>query len=197
MRRHLQHLQAEISPDLPPAWPPSRKRKWKEECEVRVEQRIQLWADVLVPKWFSAFSQVVADKRFAALGLVLLAALGRLCKITGVLERIEEGADEDVRLALAKFAEEDGGRALLGFDAHVDKMEEDGEGPDDIGIVVRRVDNEEVTEITVDAGDDGPEKRLRGRTSPVLEEEDIPLKKKKKTRSKKGDVIDDIFAGLF
>jgi ribonuclease MRP protein subunit RMP1 len=197
MRRHLQHLQDEVSPDLPPAWPPSRKRKRKEECEVRADQRMQLWADVLVPKWFAAFSQIVADKRFAALGLVLLAALGRMCKITGVLERIEEGADEDVRLALAKFADGEGGRALRGFDAHVNEMEEVGEESDDVGTVVARVEDEESAEFMVDAGDGAPKTGLHERASPVLEVEGVAPKRKRKTRSKKGDAIDDIFAGLF
>jgi ribonuclease MRP protein subunit RMP1 len=198
MRRHHQQLQAEISPELPASWPPSRKRKRKEECDERVEQRLNFWAEVLVPKWFAAFSQVVADKRFAALGLVLCAALARLCKITGVLERIEESADEDMRGALSKFAFVETGQALLGFDEHMNEMEVAGEESDDVGIVIERGDIEENPEPAIGTGKDEWE-RVHRQVSHGLEEDAVPPKtteRSKRKKGRKGDAIDDIFAGL-
>jgi ribonuclease MRP protein subunit RMP1 len=196
MRRHLQHLLKELTPEAPMSWPPSRKRKKIEECELRVEQRLQLWADVLVSKWFSAFSQILADKRFAALGLVLLAALGRLASITGVLERIEDGADEDVRRALEEFAQGEGGRALRSFEDDVREIG-DVEGSDDIGIVVERAKIEEDIELMADTvHDNKPTDATETEQSLAYEEKALPSKKKRK-KSKSGDAIDGIFARLF
>jgi ribonuclease MRP protein subunit RMP1 len=174
----------------------------KEECEERAEKRLQLWADVLVSKWFAAFSQVIADKRFAALGLVLCAALGTLCKVTGVLERIEDGADEDIRSALANFANGEDGKGLRGFVEHVNRTEDAEEGNDDVGVVIERRDVRRNVK-PIDGPREDAQNRPYGQISPTSEEEEgepVPQKfqkTNKRARAKKGDAIDDIFAGLF
>jgi ribonuclease MRP protein subunit RMP1 len=199
MRRHLRFLEAEVFPELPAAWPPSRKRKRKQECEIRAEQRLHIWADVLVSKWFAAFSQVVANKRFATLGLVLCAALGRLCKITGVLEMIEEDAGGDVKRLLIDFADGEGESALRTFDKQVNEMDDAGRESDDIGVVIERDDTAESVEPLGFTAKDAL-KRAHDQSLHALGEEPIPSKKKKKSKGakgKQGDAIDDIFAELF
>ncbi|KAJ5302051.1 hypothetical protein PENANT_c008G00284 [Penicillium antarcticum] len=43
----------------------------------------------IVPRCYVAFSTVVADNRFASLGIVLLATLARLSKVTGISQELK------------------------------------------------------------------------------------------------------------
>ncbi|KAK5166198.1 RNase MRP subunit [Saxophila tyrrhenica] len=114
----------------------TRKRTKDEITRTRISQRLNLWQEVLVPKWHHAFSQLVADSRFAVLGVVLLAALSQTCQILGITEAFEDLGQAEAEKAIEKFGQE----------YWVDGFQAAGRGSDgeDLGVVVAR--EEEVNE---------------------------------------------------
>lgn len=60
-----------------------------------------------MPKWQHAFAQVVADGRFAVLGVVLLAALAQVARIVGLVGVYDAMGEEEVRRVLERFAREE------------------------------------------------------------------------------------------
>ena len=58
-----------------------RQEELKREHAIRSEKRLQLWRDVLVAKWYRAFSQLVADPQYAVMGVFLLTVIGKVCGI--------------------------------------------------------------------------------------------------------------------
>lgn len=101
----------------------------------RVQSRLKLWREVFVPKWHLAFGQLVADGRFAALGLVLVGVLGEVCEIVGVTRVLDEVGDEEVREAIERFGREEG--VELGSRS-VGSAEDVGKGGEDVGVAVMR-----------------------------------------------------------
>lgn len=188
----------------------AKKKPKDDKVVARNEQRLDLWRDVLVPKWQYAFSQIVADKQFAALGLVLMAVLAELCRIFGLTTAYEDLGQAEVERVLERFADEAW----------------DGEGPatgnwnraEDVGEVISR-DAEmngiqqvsetggtstqplttppasdqraQMIERTTDPSEGYP--KTRTKTFPEHRIERKPTKAKKR---KKGDAIDDLFSGL-
>lgn len=53
--------------------------------------------NALLMKWLSQFSQLVAVGPFAMLGLVMMASVARVCRITGITAVYEEIASRDVQ----------------------------------------------------------------------------------------------------
>ena len=96
-------------PPLPPPLPPLLRR----------------WARDRVPRWRAAFGGILAERRFVAVGLVLLAALAQAADVLGVRGMMEEGARE--RAAGAP------GREAADVEAPVDRGEDV-----DLGVVVER-----------------------------------------------------------
>ena len=160
-----------------------------------ISQRLALWRDVLVPKWHHAFSQVVADGRFAVLGLVLLAGLAQACAILGVTVEMEALAREEVEKGLPRCRGEASTELSRGLsDGAIDGGEDVGEA------VVREgkatlVDEVVLSDRSLASTSDPPPvvKPNRGvsrRASPTLVA-DKPRKKKKKANA-----IDDLFSKL-
>ncbi|TKA69772.1 hypothetical protein B0A49_07407 [Cryomyces minteri] len=76
-------------------------KKLKEDLEKvdqKMRERIGLWKDVYVEKWWVYFS---------AIGLVLLASLSRVCHVTGIITSYEVMAEEQVHDVLCQFAAEE------------------------------------------------------------------------------------------
>lgn len=97
-----------------------------------------------MPKWHNAFAQVVADGRFAVLGVVLLAALAQVTRIVGLVSVYEAMGEEEVRRVLEKFAREgwvDGEDESRGDEGV--KLEREG-GNEDFGEKITRPDMDEV-----------------------------------------------------
>jgi len=123
--------------------------------QLRISQRLDFWQDVLVGKWQRAFSQVVADGRFSVIGLVMLACLGGVCRVVGVVEGLEVLGQEEVERVLEEFGREAWGSGGDGGFGEVVARGEDG------GERVARVDEGEVVvrdvedEVEDGAGEEG------------------------------------------
>ena len=147
------------------------------------EQRATVWLHGYVARWYMSFTQVLAEQSFVALGVTLLAILGRVCMLVGVVDRLQDQAEEAPALAgrLAMHATEP---LELPEEATKTSIYPDGGPGDDTGILVEReefiqVQKVEATEseVTVDV----PITTLSSKSS------------QKKPTKKKRSAIDDIF----
>ncbi|KAJ5966035.1 hypothetical protein N7481_012749 [Penicillium waksmanii] len=131
----------------------------------------------LIPNCYQAFSTVIADNQFSTLGIVLVAALARLAKATGMRypsaksTRVELNQNSKSKPAVVKAVVDRG-----------ERIRRDGD----------------------DKGDDLP--MLRKKQQPQSNDEDnekpakLDKEKKKVKKSsskKKKNAIDDLFSGLF
>lgn len=124
------------------------KRSKKAERETKVEARLRYWDEKCIHQWYYQFSQLVAVGPFAMLGLVMMASVARVCRITGITAVYEEIASADVQGVLSasdelSMAEEFGG-----------VLDEDDEW--DEGIVIQRARGDSSgTECDEDEDEDG------------------------------------------
>jgi ribonuclease MRP protein subunit RMP1 len=166
LRRNLRRLLAE-----------SEKEKEKEGFE----KRTRFLREWLLPRCWEAFSGLVGDNQYAALGLMLLGALARLGRVLGLDLKAEKAAGE---LNVGSEASREENMAVLGNEGvRVDE---------DLGVPLAR---EEIVE-TAEAQTKQNEKenaRLQGEAA-VVETEKLPPKKKRK--KKHYDAIDELFSGL-
>jgi len=162
-----------------------------------VEQRAEFLERWVVPKWFLAFSNLVADNQYAALGLMLMGTLARVQTVLSELGGSGRAA-----------ADGDGGEEFEGEENEILKEENSGgarETEADLGEVVSR---EAVAEIEED-DDEVQLKKLKkskrkaktdgdrdGEAGAADGEGSLPAKRPKKKRKKGGDAFDDLFAGL-
>ncbi|TAQ83712.1 hypothetical protein B7494_g7963 [Chlorociboria aeruginascens] len=150
----------------------------EEEEEVVVVvmmQRVKFLEDFLIERCFLAFSTLMADSQFAALGLLLMGALARLRTVVGVLSAEEHGKGP---------GQEE--REVVGG-GEVGRLG-DGLGDEDVdfGQKIAR---------------EGVEGVRKGKRVLASEEEggvavEMPSKKPRKKKRKKRDEFDDLFAGL-
>jgi hypothetical protein len=89
----------------------ARKKAQDLKSRARIQQRLTFWQNVLLTKWQHAFSQLVADGRFAVLGVVLIASLAQICAITGLIATLEQLGQAEVEKVFEEFAKEDWGLA--------------------------------------------------------------------------------------
>ncbi|KAF2854430.1 hypothetical protein T440DRAFT_375528, partial [Plenodomus tracheiphilus IPT5] len=99
----------------------------KSERAEKLEERLRYWDGRCIHMWYY---QLISVGPFAMLGLVMMASVARVCRITGITAVYEEIASGDVQGVLSAsdelaLAEEFGG--VL-----------DGEGDWDEGVVVER-----------------------------------------------------------
>ena len=144
-----------------------------------------------------AFSNVVADNQYAALGLMLM---GTLARAQTVLNELGGNGGVD--------ADGDGGEELEGEENEISIEEKDGEAREietDLGEVMSR---EAVADIERD-DDEVQLKKLKKSKRKAKTDGDgdevagaangegpLPAKRPKKKRKKGGDAFDDLFAGL-
>ncbi|USP75757.1 hypothetical protein yc1106_03031 [Curvularia clavata] len=70
----------------------------EQERRQKVEARLRYWdARGEVHSWYYQFSQLVAVGPFSMLGLVLMASVARVCRITGITAVYEQIASADVK----------------------------------------------------------------------------------------------------
>ena len=175
-----------------------QKKKRDAQTEQRIQQRLTFWKDNLVNKWHHAFSQLVADARFAVMGLVLLAVLAQVCRVLGITAEIEEniGPEESERI-LRNYRQDEYDVLSDGF---VATNETHGFG-EDFGEIVPRAPLPE-DHLPGDASKT-EERTINNKPYvPAVEEEKsrqstaTMTKKNTKKRKKSGNVIDDMFSGL-
>ncbi|KAK5723060.1 Ribonuclease MRP protein subunit rmp1 [Elasticomyces elasticus] len=168
----------------------TKKKIRDQQTRLRLQQVMDFWRDVSVPKWQHAFSQVAADGRFAVLDV---------CRIMGVTAALDDLGQIEVERVLERFTEE-------GWDGRGEVMARSlGAGGEDVGeVITRGAPGSELDNVVFTAEEDvisaeKPERpaeptakasamkrsRTRGGTEP-----------KAKKKRKKGDAIDDLFGGL-
>lgn len=142
----------QLPPPRPLSLPPS------------LQPLLRRWAADRVPRWHAAFSRVLAERRFVAVGLVLLAALAQAVELLGVRALMEEAVRRERRMA----ADE----------RDAPTVADQGDEDLDLGVVVDRG--------AIEAGDAVEEESGEKRTE----------RRKRSTKRRKGNVIDDLFDEL-
>ncbi|KAJ4379172.1 RNase MRP subunit [Didymella sp. IMI 355093] len=104
----------------------------KSERPIKIEARLKYWDEKCVHVWYCQFSQLIAVGPFAMLGLVMMASVARLCRITGITTAYEEIASADIKGVLTANDE------LLMSDEFAGVIDEDPEW--DEGVVIARED---------------------------------------------------------
>ncbi|KAF2172755.1 hypothetical protein M409DRAFT_16720 [Zasmidium cellare ATCC 36951] len=183
LRKNLSHLSTTIDQlNTLPTTNLARTQKKRSDALLIAnhEKRLVFWRDAMVPRWQRAFSQVVADGRFAVLGVVLMAVLAEVCAVVGVTVELEELGQGEVERVLEEFGREEWGEGGV--------MRGEGE---DRGELVTRVEDDESEKVEMGGSTNSkpPEvpKSSKKRSS------EAPEKKTKKKRKKTGNAIDDIF----
>lgn len=163
----------------------TRKKTQDRDTTSNVVHRLEFWRDVLVPKWHSSFSQIVADGRFAVLGLVLIAVLAQTCHIAVIDSGLEESEVVEADKALQN---------LMEVEAHVAQdVKSSMHDADDLGEVVDRagMGDEEKKDVEPMRTTTGEAKVKAQRSKSGIAKTTPPRK-----RRKKGNAIDDLFSGL-
>lgn len=152
-----------------------KKKAEDEALRLRIQQTLSFWRDVLVPKAQHAFGQLIADGRFAVLGVVLMAILGNVCRVFGLISVYEELGEAETRKAIDLFAAEgwaeDEGLGVL--------VPREAEKREDFGEVLTREDSEGEDE-SVSTKARATEKKLRKAESGCLAPERAMLEQSRK-----------------
>jgi hypothetical protein len=198
-RRQLRSISTELGKQTPSA----RGGNTIQDSELseRLQQRLRTWTEVYVVKWYGAFSQVLAEKRFVPLGLVLLAILGKACALLGVLEDLVSDGDDGVGRSLEAHA--DSNLNYPNASEILATSNEDMFG--DLGVVVAR-DDAYLETVQQPRAEDGFRPKSKPKSSPMTKEMEVKsphagdsestlLVKRKKTK-RKGNAIDDLFDSL-
>ncbi|KGO63663.1 hypothetical protein PITC_072160 [Penicillium italicum] len=130
----------------------------------------------VIPRCYIAFSTVVADNQFSTLGIVLLAALARLSKITGISQlKMQPVKNKSKIISVTK---------------------------EDLGERIHRIDN--ALAPVKDSQSDSKFSMVSrvSRASKASNIKEKPTEKltdgvSKSTKKKKKNAIDDLFSGLF
>lgn len=152
-----------------------KKKAEDEALRLRIQQTVSFWRDVLVPKAQHAFGQLIADGRFAVLGVVLMAILGYVCRVFGLISVYEELGEEETRKAIEVFAAEgwgeDEGLGVL--------VPREAEKREDLGEVLTREDSEDEDDLVATKAR-ATEKELRKAESGCLAPERDMLEQSRK-----------------
>lgn len=163
-----------------------RKKARDKETQSRISQRLDFWQTVLVTECQNSFSQVIADGRFAVLGLVLTAVLAQTCRITGIITAFDDLGQIEVEKVLNQFGEESWEEVLE------DESGRNG-GEEDVGVAVLR---------DIQEHDDRKDESVMAVSSKGAADRKVKRKisastsKTTKKRRKGSNVIDDLFSGL-
>lgn len=174
----------------------------------KAEARVETWVAIYVAKWWSSFSQILAEKRFAALGLTVLAILAKVCSLTGLTKKLE--ANNEVSHVVAALAkEEHNSRSFVSDDdigVSVARTAKVSSTPDWLHgdeVAVPSIDQD--SRISVENIEQSSEKsKARDTIDDIFNSmesdqrstryKETKLKRTKKAR--KADAIDDIFSKL-
>ncbi|KAI9049528.1 hypothetical protein LZ554_006557 [Drepanopeziza brunnea f. sp. 'monogermtubi'] len=153
--------------------------KYVRAARERVERRVCFLEEWIVEKCYLAFSNVIADQRYAVLGLFLMATLAR---VQAVVEQWSVGVGGD------REGQEQGKQQ----EGQIERALEGAPGDElDLGEVVTR---ESVLEEAEAVAASEPREKRRAAHEAGLSDPSKPKKQKKKKKG--GDAFDDMFAGL-
>jgi hypothetical protein len=136
------------------------------ELNAKAEARVDVWVHLYIAKWYAAFSQILAEKRFAALGITVFALFARVCGLIGATARLTEEGEVELSATLAH--------------AEASKPMPASQDDDDIGEAIERPTPQLADYLAATPS-------RKGKT---------PKDKKKAKKASKGGAIDDIFGAL-
>ncbi|XMA12413.1 hypothetical protein WAI453_005204 [Rhynchosporium graminicola] len=156
-----------------------------------VEERVGFMKEWVVPKCYLAFSNVIADNQYAALGLMIMATLARVQTLLKSLDKESESesenGDPDLPPSAAKGLDAESVDIARGTDlGEVVSREDVVDMEEDDGVDIKRLKKKKKKRERVE--DEGEAESAAGVAA-------TPAKRPKKKR-KKGDAFDDLFAGL-
>jgi ribonuclease MRP protein subunit RMP1 len=163
--------------------------------------RVANWIESLIPLWHAAFGQLLTERRFASIGVVLLAVLARTCWLVGATQALMERGKGELAgemIAESKGLESEGGGLAAAREEILGEIEVLDEVAD-VGEVIERTQvqgllNElDVTEAILESPSVDIVKR-KGKKGEKLEKS--AKKAKTATNKKKSSKrqIDDIFS---
>ena len=160
--------------------------KKNDGMEKEMEERTRFLRERLIPRCWVAFSGLVGDNQYAALGLMLLGTLGRLGRVVGW------GGEGEVEVAeeVVVVKEEVGG---VGQEEEMQQQKGWGmEVEEDLGVPLLR---EEVMQTEEAQTKENEKMHVRPESEAVsAEAENVPAKKKRKKKHR--DAIDELFSSL-
>ncbi|CAG8901921.1 unnamed protein product [Penicillium egyptiacum] len=128
----------------------------------------------VIPRCYIAFSTVLADNQFSTLGIVLLAVLARLSKITGISHQLKTEPVTSKSKMSPVVAKED------------------------LGERIGRVDNAPLTPVKISQSDSNVSKVSKiSKEKPTEKPTEDGVSKSTSKKKKKKNAIDDLFSGLF
>ena len=171
----------------------ARKKGRDSEISIQISQRLGFWQTTLVAKWQNAFSQLLADGRFATLGIVLVATLAQVCQIVGITAAFEDLGQVEVEKVLYDFGQENWQDDAYSGSDSVSRSE-------DFGQIVARPDSPDASTLGLQNVSRGtPSSKLRfseaNRTGTASPGSSIRVQQPRKKR-KTGNAIDNLFEGL-
>ncbi|KAL4737235.1 hypothetical protein BDV11DRAFT_157375 [Aspergillus similis] len=153
------------------------------DSRTSVEPYKQYLADRVLPRCYLAFSVVIADVQFSALGTVLFAILAQLSKSTGIAEEFKfpsrvETSHEPI---LASHT---------GVPTHIDDIGEALPRPAEASEVAQDFQPQQLVQPLLAVSNKPSASQTLDTTKPEN-------KKKEKKKKQRKNVIDDLFEGLF
>jgi ribonuclease MRP protein subunit RMP1 len=186
LRRNISKLSTELDTNIQYTALSAKSKKTIESREI-VERRVEFLEDHLVPRAYLAFSQLVADNQYAALGLMLVGTLARVRKVIAPLRGDSEMGDEMIE---GKRLEGPGVKEGQDFGEVVKRDEIIGKAASKD----QQLDDEEREDTaTLQQSKKRYNATEEAKESPV---QDSTTMKRPKKKRKKGDAFDELFAGL-
>jgi ribonuclease MRP protein subunit RMP1 len=206
-RKQLRSLVDELDPELPLEALPSQKSKLYIDSMERLNKRIVFWMDALVVKWYAAFSQLIGDTQFAVIGLTLVAVVGRVVKVLGLLSKMKkDGSSGAMGDTFRRAVERNIGSDYEVLGVVNDDMrlliERPGVTADnvdmaDFGVAISRDDDGNILTENEPQHDKGEQQTQCPIDNAVSSHSQAQTRKRAtRKKRKRGDEIDDIFAGL-
>jgi ribonuclease MRP protein subunit RMP1 len=169
------------------------------------QRRVDGWVDNLVSAWHAAFTQLLTERRFANIGVVLVAVLARTCWLVGATEKmIEIGRSELATTLQTPIATNYGTKNDLHITREDSEKDEGIADGFDVGKVVSReqlVESDAEETVFYDAVQSPSEFTTKGKKrtadrTPKSEERKKPQPEKSRKKKRAKHEIDDIFAAF-
>lgn len=164
----------------------TKKKAQDRQTQDQISKRLEFWRDVLLPKWHTAFSQVIADGRFTVLGLMLVAVLAQTCHVTGLSSGFDDAEVADANETLATVVHTQEEPATKSTKAQMS-------GEEDLGEAISRDENSDdaPNEERRNAADLEKTHRTATKSKGTSRTSSVPRKQRKKSNA-----IDDLFSSL-
>jgi ribonuclease MRP protein subunit RMP1 len=200
-RRQLRAITAHVLTKAPP--PSDELLSPLVVLHAKGEERLQTWVQFYVVQWYRAFSQVLTERRFVGIGLLLLTILAKACAILGATQALKEHGHRDIVEAMEGIEQTEAEKQLFG----ILQQQLEVEDAEDFGEVVERVSLSDLAGPEEEEDDfvfvDGPEADVMSINTNTVGEslgdtktlgESVSVgKPSRKPKKRKTNPIDDLF----